>query len=61
MSVLLFQEEKLLDAPVDIVARIVPGIAGVMLHSLVSDLIMIGETLAPTLSVSDHESVRYLL
>ena len=32
MPVLLLQEEELLDAPVDIVARVVPGIAGIMLH-----------------------------
>lgn len=60
MSVLLLQEEKLLDAPVDIVARIVPGIAGIML-SLVNCLPRVTGHLTPTLSVSDHVSVRYLV
>ena len=34
MSVPLFQEEKLLDTAVDIVAFIIPGIIGIMLEKI---------------------------
>ena len=57
MAVLLFQKEKLFDTAVYIGTLVIPGVIRVMLGALQNRYENLQKR-APTLSVSDHESVR---